>query len=330
MSFDELYKKADATLYSVKGAGRDNFAFYDDDIGQHSGAKEPSAADARRRNAMKYLMLIVEDNKIDSEMLAFIFRNDFKIERARDGKTALMLMRHYGSAISVVLLDLIMPGMDGFAVLEEMSKRPDISSIPTIVVSGDDKRETGLRAIRAGAADFVMKPVDPDIIRVRVQSAISKAENARLRAQNSLLSMQGGETARYKAVLNKLGLIVIEMDWGKGTFAYDPSISQYIAGSYDSRTLWHILLCDMVTDVRTVKSIQKLVHDTANDRGRTEGSIFVRLKTPSGAKRRFRINAYKLANEFGLTDKMIRYGCRARPRGSRYDTRAIRVHVHAY
>ncbi|MDD3920204.1 MAG: EAL domain-containing protein, partial [Eubacteriales bacterium] len=304
--FEALYKKADSALYYVKGYGKDNYAFYHEDMADEHLRLEINLDDAGHvmSKERKRRMLIVDDSQIDHALLCNMFANDFIIEKAKDGNTALIRLRHYGAAISVVLLDLMMPGMDGFAVLEKMHQSAELSAIPVIVVSGDDNRETSLKAIRAGATDFVTKPVDSDVLHIRVQSAISKAENERLRAQNSFLEYQNNEVSRYRTVLSRSGTVIVEHDWISGTFQYDPSISKYLAGTYDNRKFWHVLLTDLVADTATVKTMQELVHDIASDRQRLDDCIYVQLKTPSYIRHWFRMNIYKVVNEFGLTGKL--------------------------
>lgn len=305
--FDTLYKKVDAALYHVKGSGKDNYAFYhenmdDEHLELESDAQGAAGISKRER---KRRMLIVDDNKIDYAFLSNLFKDEFIIEKAKDGASALIRLRHYGMAISVVLLDLMMPGMDGFAVLEKMRSSPELQSIPVVVVSGAEDRETSLRAIRSGASDFVTKPVDAELLRIRVQSVISKAENERLRAQNSFLELEGAEMSKYRMVLEHVGIVIIEHDWVKGSFSYDPFISEFIAGVWDTRKLWHILLSDMVADVPTVQAMQELVHDIAGDAQRMEGGMVVWLKTPEKGKRRFDMKVYKRVNEYRLTDKLV-------------------------
>lgn len=214
-------------------------------------------------------------------------------------------MRHYETGVSILLLDLMMPGIDGFEVLAKMQESIEMSSIPVIVVSGEDERDTTLKAIKAGAADYITKPVDADVIRLRVRSVVSRAENERLRAQNSYLLLQSGEEAKYRTVLDSTGMVLIELDWASGVFTYDASITEHIFGVYDKRRLWHIFLSDMVAEAMDVKKMQDLVHDVANDRNQASASMKVVLKTPSKEKHTFRMSVYKRANEFDLTDKII-------------------------
>ena len=307
MDFEALYKKADAALYYVKGSGKDGQAVYRDNMADEHLTPEPDAVDAggAKIAEKKRRMLIVDDNRIDHTLLQNLFSESFIIENAKDGNSALIRLRHYGSAISVVLLDLMMPGMDGFAVLEKMQESAELRAIPVIIVSGDESRETCLAAIRKGATDFITKPVDAELLRLRVQSAVSKAENERLRAKNSLLEVQGQEQKRFEAYLDTPGITFIEYDWLTGDFCYYPSISGCLLGTYDGRKLWQILLSDMVADTVTVQLMQQLVHRVADDRNEFSASRIVELKTPEKATHRFRFTVRKMTNEYKLTNRLV-------------------------
>ena len=197
---DILYRKADLALYFVKACGKDNFALYSDTMGDAETTARENAHDEpcgiahcgepRRR------MLIVEDNEINRDTLCAIFHDEFLVDTAAEGTAALTKLKRYGSGISVVLLDLKMPGMDGFTMLRRMRESMVMQTIPVIVVSGLDDRETALEAIKSGASDFITKPVDVDLLRLRVASAISKSENEQLRAQNRYLALQNEEVKR--------------------------------------------------------------------------------------------------------------------------------------
>ena len=304
--FETLYRKADAALYHVKESGKNNYAFYHDDMNDDEiGSGQDDGYTGMREQKNKRRMLIVDDSNIDHALLDNIFKEEFVIETAADGNEALLRLRHYGTAISVILLDLLMPGMDGFAVLNKIQCSHELRSIPVIVVSGAEDHETNLRAIRGGAADFVTKPVDPDILRIRVRSAISKAENEKLRAQNSFLELQNNETLRYKTALEGAGICVIEYDRTSGLFLYDPSISKYVAGNYDERELWDILLSDEVAGAEDVRRMRRLMLSFEKDASLMEGSLEMELCTPQGDRRSFRMHMRKPGRKSQLSDKLI-------------------------
>ena len=305
--FEALYKTADTVLYRVKDSGKNGYAFVHDELAPDTGftRQTPQRKGELPKTGSRRRILIVDDNKLDMAMLSEIFAREYRIERATDGAMALSKLRHYGTAVSVVLLDLMMPGMDGYEVLQKMQQEESIRAIPVIVVSADEQRETVLRVIRAGASDLVAKPVDPDVLRVRVECAISRSENERRRVQSSYLSMRSAEVSNYRSALERSGILVITLDWGKNEFSYSPSVSARLAGEYDGRRFWRVLLSDMMAGTRTVEQMQQLVHEVAEDRDRMDGSMTVRLKTAEGAWRLFEMNVFKEINDVGNAGKLL-------------------------
>ena len=307
--YDTLYRNADSALYQAKEGGRDKFVFFSREMaGEYraeDGGDTSSHGGQPLASAAKHRMLVVDDDKMTCQLLAALFKDKYTVDTVNDGRMALIRMRRYGVGISVVLLDLLMPGLDGFAILEKMRESAEMRTIPVVVVSSAGDPEVSLRAIQSGASDFVTKPIDPNIIRTRVESAVSKAENERLRAQNSYLQLQSGEEAKYRTVIESTGTIVIEYDWVNNVFFYDPSISRYIFGAYDGRRLWQIMLSDRVAASMDVKAMQEFVHELANDRERSGGTMLIQLKAASGDIHWFRLNVFKKEDEYKLTEKLI-------------------------
>lgn len=167
-NFEQLYKKADQVLYSVKELGRNNFAFY----GEHIEERIMQSSDMKSVIKHKPHILIVEDNPVDYTLIASLFDESYIVEHSKNGDEAIKFLRRYGHSISLILLDLIMPKMNGFEVLDRLKKDANLKSIPVIIVSGDMRRETCLKAIRAGATDFITKPVDSSLILQRVKAIL--------------------------------------------------------------------------------------------------------------------------------------------------------------
>ncbi|MDD3164263.1 MAG: EAL domain-containing protein [Oscillospiraceae bacterium] len=122
-------------------------------------------------------ILIVDDQQINRRILQKILCDQYKILEAENGKEALAILKQPSARISAVLLDLIMPVMDGYGVLEAMRKSPDLSSIPVIVASQTDKSETEGRALELGARDFIPKPYHPVVLRKRLANLIELYES---------------------------------------------------------------------------------------------------------------------------------------------------------
>lgn len=306
--FDALYHNADRALHAVKVAGNDPYAFFSKsiDTAVAQSHEEADKGEAAPSGALWRRMLIVDDNELNRVVLAGWFRKEYLIEMASSGEEALSKLRHFGSAISIVLLDLSMPGMNGYEVLQRMQNNVDLQTIPVIVVSGDDDYGTALKAIECGAADYVTKPVDLKLIRIRVQSAVSRAENERLRAQNSYLQLQRDEEIKFRTVLESTGTVVVEYDWHNKVFVYDNSIHKSLAGDYSGgRPLWTVFLMDAVADGMDVQELQGAVLLLASDPQKTKLNRLLLLKTPAGEKHWFRIGVFKQTDAFGLTDKLL-------------------------
>ena len=162
-----------------------------------------------------------------------------------------------------------------------------------------------MRAIRSGAADYVVKPIQPELMQLRVAAAISRAENERLRAQNSYLQLRGEEISRYQTVLAGMGMFVVELDWEKGAFLYDATIANHLKGVYDDRTLWDIFRMDRVASATDAQRLQAFLNRLAEDSARSRGGMRMILETPAGEKRRFQLAAEKLLDAEGRTQKLI-------------------------
>lgn len=293
--FDTLYHKADIALYHVKSSGKNNCAFFDEAMAAETphlrNTPEAGKEEAKRR------MLIVEDNGISRELLVNMFKDKFIVDTAEDGESALKRLKRYGYSLSVVLLDLVMPNMDGFDVLKTMRESADTASIPVVVVSGLNERETSLKAIKYGASDFVTKPVDPDLLWLRVQSAVAKAENERLRAQNRLLSVQSAEVQRMRTALGSSGTVLATYDEDSGAFEYDGTLPLYIAGKYDSRSILDIFISDKVASKDEVAKLRLLMNTLKKDKTQFSGTLTMQLRTPDGKKKPFVVRVIPLEGE---------------------------------
>ncbi|MBQ3380434.1 MAG: response regulator, partial [Oscillospiraceae bacterium] len=134
------------------------------------------------------LVLVVDDQEINRDTLGIILEDDYDILYAENGKEALALVREHQDELSIVLLDLMMPVMNGFEVMEVMRSVEAFSRIPIIVLTADKSAE--LRALQMGAYDFITKPFDAhEVILARVKritelvdgrQLISAAEHDRL------------------------------------------------------------------------------------------------------------------------------------------------------
>ena len=134
---------------------------------------------------MAVSILIVDDDPVQRRLVqAAVLRFGYDAVTADDGEAALVALEtSAGGDIGVVILDLVMPGLDGLGVLEKMRER-DIS-IPVIVQTAQGGIEIVVSAMRAGAFDFVVKPASPDRLRVAIANAL-KVEAREVEARRSV------------------------------------------------------------------------------------------------------------------------------------------------
>ena len=121
-------------------------------------------------------ILVVEDNAINREMLRAILSAEYEVLEAKNGKEALEVLNEFGENISLILLDIVMPVMDGYTFLSVVKENSAYSAIPVIVTTQSDGESDEVTALSHGAADFVAKPYKPQIILHRVASIINLRE----------------------------------------------------------------------------------------------------------------------------------------------------------
>ena len=125
---------------------------------------------------IKRSVLVVDDEEINREILGGILEDSYDVLFAADGREALSVIEEKGPLLSLVLLDLMMPDVDGFEVMDAMQKDVISRNIPIIVLTSEESAE--IESLRKGAADFIKKPYDmPEKILARVKRIIALYED---------------------------------------------------------------------------------------------------------------------------------------------------------
>ena len=130
-----------------------------------------------RRAKVRPSILIIDDNTIDRELLAEIL-GEYEIFQAVDGEEGLEILNLHYNEIAVVLLDVIMPKMDGYDFLQEWKQDAKVASIPVIVITGIDSVEQELKCLELGATDFIRKPYNPKVIQTRIANTIKLRQSS--------------------------------------------------------------------------------------------------------------------------------------------------------
>lgn len=118
------------------------------------------------------MLLIVDDNELNRDILANIFESAYPIIMAENGREGLEMLQAHRNELSAVLLDVVMPVMDGIEVLEELRKTDIASQIPIFLITGETDSELIKKAYDLGVMDVISKPVLPYIIQRRINSVI--------------------------------------------------------------------------------------------------------------------------------------------------------------
>lgn len=123
-------------------------------------------------------ILVVEDNLINREILCAILSEQYTVIQAENGQEALDILQTCKDDIALVLLDVIMPVMDGYTFLDRVKADPELAIIPVIVMTQSEGEESEVSALAHGATDFVAKPYRPQVILHRIASIIKLRETA--------------------------------------------------------------------------------------------------------------------------------------------------------
>lgn len=158
---EEAITKADRLMYMAKGHKNIVVTRWD---------QKKNTDEMEKRNRLQ--LLVVDDSEMNREILKEILGKEYRILEACDGEEALKILEQYGTEISLVLLDIIMPKMDGFEVLVYMNRDKWIEDIPVIMISSEGSESYIRRAYELGASDYISRPFDAKVVYQRVINMI--------------------------------------------------------------------------------------------------------------------------------------------------------------
>lgn len=185
---------------------------------------------AGRRNASRYRILIVDDSEMNRMILSEMLKGEFEILEAENGSVCLDMLSRYEMKISLILLDIVMPGMDGFGVLEYMNRNNLIKDIPVIMISGEDSGEVIKQAYEMGGSDYIKRPFDMEVVHRRVLNTIKlyakqrrlvamvmnqvfeKEKNSRMLISvlSEIVEFRNGESGTHVLNINTLTTMILE------------------------------------------------------------------------------------------------------------------------
>lgn len=160
--------------------------------------------------------LVVDDVAINRELLIDMLEDDYSVLEAGDGEEALRLIKEKGAGISVLLLDLIMPKLDGFGVLKGIKELGVAERFPVLIITGESDPESERKCLLEGATDFIKKPFKPTLVRQRVRNSTALFEyknslEMQVAAQTAEMRAQAEELARKNRILKKRNEDTVEL-----------------------------------------------------------------------------------------------------------------------
>ena len=117
-------------------------------------------------------LLVVDDFEINRVVIRELFQDHYEILEAENGQIGLSLLQKYGEKIEIIVLDLLMPVLDGKGFLKEKIKNRKFSSIPVVVVSSEDSKSMQLSMLELGVNDYITKPFVPEIVKRRIENVL--------------------------------------------------------------------------------------------------------------------------------------------------------------
>ncbi len=165
---------------------------------------------------MQSKALIVDDIRMNRQMLLEILQDEYEVLQAENGKQALQVLEEYHKEIAVVLLDLVMPEMDGYGVLTGMRERKWKDRIPVLVISSEEQVEAEEKCFQYGVSDFIRKPYHKQIVKTRVKNVVDLFQyknrlEEKVRQQTSQLSWQNELLRQQAEKLRKNNMEIIDV-----------------------------------------------------------------------------------------------------------------------
>lgn len=177
----------------------------------------------------KGLVLIVDDVEINCEILEEILEDQYRTICAENGVKAIEMIEKYKSELSVILLDIVMPVLDGYGVLQYMGEHGYMENIPVLVISGENSVSIEQKCFNMGVSDFIRKPFDNTLVRKRVDNIGDlyayknrleekvQQQTGTLKRQYELLQKQAEELRRKNEnIIDILGTVVECRDMESG------------------------------------------------------------------------------------------------------------------
>lgn len=292
---EEGEKRADMLMYKAKA--KKNLVLTERQALKNERNGEPLSETERN----KPTVLIVDDSSMNCDMLTSMLQDDFKLITASNGEECIDVLNKYGFGISLVLLDIFMPVMDGFEVLAYMNKTNLLNDIPVIMISGADSESFIRRAYSMGASDYISRPFDEKVVYRRVYNIIKLF--GKQRRLTSLAERQAREQEKNSRIVIDIFSRLMEFRSGESEMHFVRRVNivtELLAEELMKKTDKYKLSwadCSLIETASSLHDVGKAYIDTdiLNKPGKLTKEEFekVKLHTVLGEQMLDGITAYK-------------------------------------
>ena len=231
-------------------------------------------------------ILVVDDSEMNRAILADMLEGEYDILEAEDGTQAVEILQEQSADIDVVLLDIVMPRLDGFGVLAAMNENRWIEQVPVIMISAETSTEQAIRAYEMGVSDFITRPFNEAIVRRRLTNTILLYAN-----QKKLVAMVNeqirAKEQRSSLMIDVLGHVVEFRNGESGLhILHVRQLTELLLEALNSRTgQYHLSAADIsvISTASALHDIGKIAIDDKilNKPGRLTDEEFIIMKTHS-------------------------------------------------
>lgn len=226
-----------------------------------------------RETSMKEKILIVDDSEFNRDLLGEILHSKYDIIEAANGVEALNIISENKEEIVAILLDLVMPEMDGFAFMDKLNKVEDLTlHVPILVISGDVNFKNEKKCLEMGVNDFIGKPFNAMLVQRRVENAVSRyiyrhkleetvdAQLEELRRSYKTVKKQAKRLeARNREIIEMMGTIVEFRNKESGEHVQRVGgYTKILGNSFSKMYLEYNLTPKLIEDIATASALHDL------------------------------------------------------------------------
>jgi PAS domain S-box-containing protein len=187
----------------------------------------------KRLHSTANILVIDDDNDIIFLIDAYLSEKGFNVIGCTEGKEAVETLKRLGDKIDIILLDILMPGYNGYEVLKDLRKEKHLDVVPIIMLTSVEKNEDKLKAYEEGADDFIEKPFDEFEMEIRIRSLLRiKRQQEKINLSNQTLMEKVRENIIYKEIVKNTIDSVVLTDRDFKIILSNPAFSKLIEKDY--------------------------------------------------------------------------------------------------